>query len=221
MTHPMIGGGRRLRPARILIDDPALVQAVAPHLAEIDVRCEALAGSALINTALRNMDSHMNRRPAQPGLLSVKGATQPLVAELFEAAAEYHAQAPWRWMDNLAPLEIHYPADGPAHYLDAIETHGWPVAGANAYPLMMKVVPPIQIGAPSAAEMALLAAALRAIPDFLPRGPSLPGRVPGEDGHGPRSDLSLPVHLAQARRIRAGHGVYRAALSEQRTWIGG
>ena len=222
MTHPIIGSGKRLRPARILIDDPALVQAVAPHLAQIGVRCEAQAGSALINAAVRDMDRSMNRRPAQPGLLSVKGATQPLVAELFEAAAEYYAQAPWRWLDNLAPLEIHYPPDGPARYvvllgnggeefglglytslddlcfqytmsdyeqifkkisalsltydepmalsfedLDAIETHGWPVARADAYPLVMKVVPPIRIGLPTAAEMALLAAALRTIPPFV------------------------------------------------------
>ena len=219
MANPLAGSGKRLRPARILLDDPALALALAPHLAEIGVRCEAQAGSALINTTLRNMDTRMNRRPPQPGLLSVKGATQPLVAELFEAAAEYHAKAPWRWLDNLAPLEIHSPPDGPARYavllgnggeefglalytslddlsfqyttsdheaifskisatsltfdepmalsfddLDAIEAHGWPVADANAYPLVMKVVPPTRIGVPSATELALLAAALRTIP---------------------------------------------------------
>ena len=222
MTNPTIGGGKRVRPARILLDDPVLARAVTPYLAEIGVRCEAQAGSALITAALRNMDAHMNRRPPQPGLLSVKGATQPLVAELFAAAAEYHAKAPWRWLDNLSPLAIHYPADGPARYavllgnggeefgvalysslddlsfqyttadheqifkkisslsltydepmalsfddLDAIEALGWPIAGANAYPLVMKVTPPVRIGLPNAAEIALLAAVLRAIPPLV------------------------------------------------------
>jgi hypothetical protein len=222
MANPVPGGGKRGRPTRILLDDAGLVQELQPRLAEIGVRCEYHAASSLVTNALREMDATMNRRPPQPGLLSVKGVTLPLVAELFQAAADFHVEAPWRWLDNLAPLELHYPAEGPARYavimgsggeefglalyqslddlrfqyqtqdpkqlfkkisslsltfgepmllsfedLDAIEEHDWPVADPRAYPLVMKVVPPGKFVSPNAAEVALLAAVLRALPGFV------------------------------------------------------
>ena len=51
--------------------------------------------------------------------------------------------------------------------LDAITKHGWSLAGSNAYPLMMKSIPPGKLGSLSKAEIALFAAALRTLPDFV------------------------------------------------------
>lgn len=51
--------------------------------------------------------------------------------------------------------------------LDAIEQHGWPVAGPRAYPLLMRITPPAQVSVPGANEIALLAAALRTLPGFV------------------------------------------------------
>lgn len=51
--------------------------------------------------------------------------------------------------------------------LDAIEEQGWEIAGSRAYPLMIKVVPPGNINPPGSAEIAMFAAALRTLPDFV------------------------------------------------------
>jgi hypothetical protein len=254
MLHPIVGGGKRSRPGRILIDDTELVQALQPRLAEIGVRCEYHAGSAPITNALREMDAHMSRRPMRQGLLSVPGATLPLVTEFFAAAADFYEEAPWRWLDNMAPIEFHYPTDGPARYLvvlgnggeefglslyqslddlraqyltqdpeqlfrkitalsitfdepmalafedlDAIEAHGWPIVGSRAYPLVMKVVPPMKMVAPNAGEVALLAATLRAVPDFVT------GNLHADRGVPAAAEATFPlpnVHAGQGIRLR-------------------
>jgi len=218
----LIGFGKRGRPARILLDDADIVQSLAPRLAEIDVRCNYSPSSQLLDATLREMEAHMTKREPIAGLLSIPGATEPLARDLFEAAAEYYRQAPWRWIDNTSPIEIRYPPDGRTRYavvlgsggetfglslyespkdldvalhttnpeqateqiswfslifeealtmtfddLDAMEKYGWAIAGELAYPLVIKALPPDGWGVPSASEITWLAAALRAIPDFV------------------------------------------------------
>ncbi|MBW3599476.1 MAG: hypothetical protein KY475_19665 [Planctomycetes bacterium] len=51
--------------------------------------------------------------------------------------------------------------------LDAAEKYGWPVAGAAAYPLALRVNPGRTVRAPLRWELQLLEACLWAIPDFL------------------------------------------------------
>jgi hypothetical protein len=116
LLSPLLGFGSRGRPAHIVLDDADLVQALAPHLAELDIRCSYRATLPPVNAALREMEARMTKREPIPGLLSVPGATVPLVAELFTAAAEYYRQAPWRWMDNWLPIEVRYPPAGRARY---------------------------------------------------------------------------------------------------------
>lgn len=116
LLRTLVGFGRRRRPARILLDDAGLVRALAPQLAEIDVRCDYRAKLPLAEATLREMEAHMTKREPIPGLLSVPGATRPLVEELFAAAADYYRQAPWRWIDNADPIEVRYPLDGRTRY---------------------------------------------------------------------------------------------------------
>jgi hypothetical protein len=222
MSKPMMGAGGRQRPARILFDDQGLVQALAPQLAEIGVRCDYAAALPAVETLLRELSAQLNDGEVRPGLLEVPGITLPLLAEFYAAATYFYQQAPWRWVDNLAALEVRYPVDGPVRYvaimgfggqefglavfptakdlglqysnlepdqlmqkmtalsvtygesdflafddLDAITKHGWSLAGSNAYPLMMKSIPPGKLGSLNKAEIALFAAALRTLPDFV------------------------------------------------------
>ena len=114
MLKPMMGAGGRQRPERILCDDQELVQALAPQLAEIGVRCNYAAALPALETVLREMSAHLNQGEARPGLVEVPGITQPLLAEFYAAAAYFYQQAPWRWVDNLAAIEVRYPATGRA-----------------------------------------------------------------------------------------------------------
>ncbi len=116
ILSPLLGFGSRCRPARILLDDADLVQALAPRLSEAGIRCDYRATLPQINAALREMEAHVTKREPVPGLLSLPGVTVPLVSEFFAAAADYYRLAPWRWMDNWLPIEIRYPSHGRARY---------------------------------------------------------------------------------------------------------
>jgi hypothetical protein len=52
MTRPILGAGRPHRPARLLLDDAELVEALAPHLNELEIRCEYRYTLPLMNNAL-------------------------------------------------------------------------------------------------------------------------------------------------------------------------
>ena len=225
MTRPMIASGGRQRPARIVLDERALVAELTAPLAELGIRCDYAASLPAVEAALRAWAEHMDGGGDRPALVSIPGVTLPLLADFYEAAAHFYREAPWRWVDNLSVIEIRYPADnetvnygvimgfggqelGLAIYptarairlqyqdiapdeiirqmtalammydtpdtisfadLDAIETHGWPVVGPKAYPMIIKSVPPGKRQSPTAAELALFAAALRTLPDFVAR----------------------------------------------------
>jgi tetratricopeptide (TPR) repeat protein len=57
----------------------------------------------------------------------------------------------------------------PIRDLDTIEKHGWPVAGPEAYPLVLRVNRGLAMRPPLAWELELLEGCLRAIPQFLPQ----------------------------------------------------
>ena len=57
--------------------------------------------------------------------------------------------------------------DIPVRDLDAAERHGWPVAGPEAYPLVIRINPGRAVRPPLAWELELLEGCLRAIPEFL------------------------------------------------------
>jgi hypothetical protein len=53
--------------------------------------------------------------------------------------------------------------------MDALEEHGWPVAGPDTYPCVLRVNPGLAIRTPLKWELELLEGSLRALPDFLVR----------------------------------------------------
>lgn len=224
MRGTMLTLGRSSRPASVLINDAKLANAIAPQLAELDIRSSFQSAMPEIRSALLELEENVNKRKPIPGLLSIAGVSVPLAAELFAAAADYAARKPWRWIENWEPIEIRFPPEGRARYaivlgsggetfglslyesladvtamlagagsgkiagqsltwisvtleeatvmaiddLDAAERYGWPVAGPNAYPLLLKVTSGTNsVQLPNASEITWLAAALRSIPDFL------------------------------------------------------
>lgn len=124
MRGTLLSLGRGVRPARILLDDAELVQAITPPLEALDIRCERRASLPQIDAALLEMEAQMTRREPIPGLLSIPGVSAPLVAELFAAAADYARQKPWRWIENWTPIEIHYPLDGGARFALVLGSSG-------------------------------------------------------------------------------------------------
>jgi hypothetical protein len=109
MRRPMPGSGGRYRPERIVLDDSALVEALAPSLAQIGVRCDYQPTLPLVEDAFRSMAAGMHKRELIPGLLQVPGVTVPMVEELFVAAVDYYRQTmPWYWAAAERPLACRF-----------------------------------------------------------------------------------------------------------------
>lgn len=116
MRRPTLGSGRKRRPAVIYMDDKALVETLAPQLQEVGVRCEYRHTLRRVEQALLSMEQFMTKQEPIPGLLKSPGMTPYLINGLFEAAAFFYREAPWRWMDDSRPIEICYPPDGRPRY---------------------------------------------------------------------------------------------------------
>lgn len=132
MRRPTLGGGRKRRPAVIYIDDETLVEALAPHLREVSVRCEYRQTLREIEQALRSMEQFMHKREPLLGLLKSPGVTPFLVNGLFEAADHFYRQAPWQWIDDSHPIEVRYPPDGRPRYA-VVMGHGRETYGLAVY----------------------------------------------------------------------------------------
>jgi len=116
MSHPARGAGQPRRPARLLLDDAKLVEALAPRLNELEIRCEYRHTLPLMNNVLLKMEAYLNKREPLPGLLKMPGVTPHLVGGLYKAAAFYYQQAPWRWISDSVPIEVRYPPHGKSRY---------------------------------------------------------------------------------------------------------
>jgi hypothetical protein len=116
ISRPMLGGGRKRRPAVICLDDQALVDALAPLLEQVGVRCRYRRTLREIDRALSSMERFMYKREPILGLLRSPGVTSPLIHELFEAAGFFYREAPWRWISDSCPIEVCYPPGGPPRY---------------------------------------------------------------------------------------------------------
>ena len=66
IVKPVMGAGGRYRPARIMIDDQELAQALAPQLAEIGVDCDYVATLPALETILREISAHLNQGRGAP-----------------------------------------------------------------------------------------------------------------------------------------------------------
>jgi hypothetical protein len=132
MRRPTLGGGRKRRPTIIYLDDKAVVKTLAPQLQEVGVRCKYQYALREMKEALLSMEQFMTKQEPIPGLLKSPGVTPYLVNGLFEAAAFFYREAPWHWMDDSRPIEVHYPPDGRPRYA-VVMGHGGETYGLAVY----------------------------------------------------------------------------------------
>jgi hypothetical protein len=135
MRNPAAGSGKRVRPSRVLIDDPEMVRALSGPLSSIGVSCDYEASFPMIDFALRDLERVSRGGDDRPGLLAIPGVTPAFLEELFSAAAFFHGRAPWRRVDNLMPIEVRFPADGQAGYI-IILGYGGEEFGLAYYPTL-------------------------------------------------------------------------------------
>jgi hypothetical protein len=132
MLYPAPGAGARYRPTVVYVDNEVLTRALAPELKEIGVRCEFRHTLREAERALRALADFMGYEDAIPGLLEVPGVTPFMAKGLFEAAAFFFRETPWRWIDDGQPIEIHYPVDSQPRYA-VVMGHGGQAYGLAIY----------------------------------------------------------------------------------------
>jgi hypothetical protein len=132
MLYPAPGGGGKRRPAVVYVDDTSLVEALASKLKEIGVRCEFRSTLREAEQALHSVARFIEGEDSLPGLQKVPGVTPFMVRGLFEAAAFFYQETPWRWIEDTHPIEIHYPISGPPRYA-VVMGHGGQTYGLAIY----------------------------------------------------------------------------------------
>jgi hypothetical protein len=132
MCRPARGSGGKRRPTVIHLDDAVLSEALAPELRKVGVTCKFRHTLRETEQALQSLWSYLGDEGTIPGLLEAPGVTTFMVRGLFEAAAFFYDEAPWRWIDDSSPIEVRYPVDSQPRYA-VVMGHGGQTYGLAIY----------------------------------------------------------------------------------------
>ncbi len=97
-----------MRPQRILIDDVALVEQLKPVFAEADVEVNYHPELTPIDQFLQMFDQVSQPKDSRLPLLEIAGVQAPMLAELFDASAQFFKHKVWDDLDNLEIVRVRY-----------------------------------------------------------------------------------------------------------------
>jgi tetratricopeptide (TPR) repeat protein len=103
MQAPMAGEPHR--PTQIELRPGPLTDALRPHLEEIGVALVPAEELDQLDGAFESLGEHLAGE-APPGLLETEGVTPEQAAAVFDAAAEFYQQAPWRDLGYEATIQV-------------------------------------------------------------------------------------------------------------------
>lgn len=132
MRHPVPGSGGRHRPSAVYLDNETLVKVLAPQLEKVGIECVFRPSLRQVEAALQDLWDVFEDPESIGGLLDVHGVTPFLVKGVFEAAASFYRAAPWYWVSDADPIEIHYPVQDQARYA-VVLGHGGEAYGVAIY----------------------------------------------------------------------------------------
>jgi len=105
------------RPSRVEVTDPALRDALAPQLIELDTVVSVVASMPELDAAFLEMEKGMGRGQRFPGMLEQPGVTPDRVRAFADAAAEFFVAQPWRHLagEDLIVVEARNAPKGLTH----------------------------------------------------------------------------------------------------------
>lgn len=103
MQHPAAGTPHRPAELQVRADDRW--ETLRPHLDEIGVALVMSDELEEINAVFQDMTEHICGKP-RPGLLDVPGVTPAQVGSLYEAAAYFFRQAPWKKLGDETAIKV-------------------------------------------------------------------------------------------------------------------
>jgi hypothetical protein len=110
-----LGLGGKYRPTTIQTSDTAVLAKLQP-LTDMGIECQQVAKPQLIVNMLHGLEQQLTGRPYRPGLLAISKVTEPLLRELYTAAAEYFVKEPWDMVSDSEPIAIRFPPEAPPQY---------------------------------------------------------------------------------------------------------
>ncbi len=240
MSHPAVGDPHR--PSVIAVRVKSFHDTLSGWLADQNIHCELQDELDVLDFLYDNLTRQMCGPEPAAALLDAPGVEPQHVAGLFDAAAEFYRQKPWRSAPGDAPIKIECDAfesgpwyavvmgqvgmcEGLALYEDYdklrsmlngessdaedaqsmsalslqfnepfeipnldlhhLEKYGWPIAGPEAYPTIMRINPGLAIRPPLLWELRLMEACLRATPHFLAAASNEPCELKVNTSTGP------------------------------------
>lgn len=113
------------RPKHIHLEDENLVAPLSQALSDLSISVSHHPQKDMLDAILASFEEYLDgEKPQIPGLLSQENVPPELVADLFEAAAEYFRAEPWIHLTNLQPLAIRVEPDTEPMFVVAMGNAG-------------------------------------------------------------------------------------------------
>ena len=106
MQEPLEGEAHR--PTQVQLRPGPDADGLRPHLEETGVECVTTEEFDQLDVAFEGLRQHLAGE-APPGLLDTEGVTPEQAGAVFEAAAEFYRQAPWRDLGYEATIRVSCP----------------------------------------------------------------------------------------------------------------
>jgi tetratricopeptide (TPR) repeat protein len=222
LNSPAVGEAHRPGTIHVALD--AQRELLAPHLAPLGIQCVTNPALPQFRMIMAELFDRIGVGEQPNALIRSPGVAMAQLGDLFEAAAQFYRDKPWRRLpgDSIIRVACDRFQSGPwwaavmgqagieqglALYedpellaslireelseeesarrnsvmslmfgeafelapedVDAAEEHGWTIAGPEAWPFVVRVVPGRIVRAPLKWELELLEGCLRAIPELL------------------------------------------------------
>jgi hypothetical protein len=96
------------RPAQILFEDEAIVQALQPILAELGIRVAHATSLPAVDDALQEMQHFLHPGQQVPPVVQTVDADAPMLMEFFETADRFYRAEPWEQLWNGDIIEVRF-----------------------------------------------------------------------------------------------------------------
>ncbi|MBI3947021.1 MAG: hypothetical protein HY321_13940 [Armatimonadetes bacterium] len=105
IATPMPGSGPPRQPRRIRVRSSDVAEAVRPLAEALGIQVELAESLPFLDDVFRTFEARFGS-PASQGYLDATEVPEPLLAELFRAAARLYRARPWRTLDHLDHLLV-------------------------------------------------------------------------------------------------------------------
>ncbi|MBI3948095.1 MAG: hypothetical protein HY321_19415 [Armatimonadetes bacterium] len=132
MAQPGPGAGPPRRPSAVRVGSRELAEAIRPVAEPLGIAVEAVEALPLLDIIFRDIEGQMGN-PDNQGYLQMTDIPEPVLADLFAAAADYYRAKPWKRLSDADTILLECHAWKPAHRYAVIMGAGGETFGFALY----------------------------------------------------------------------------------------